>query len=204
MKAETVCFGRRKIGNAFVSAKQATRMVLPLQSARTANREDAEILLMVHLVWTDDRECVVSIRPSAKRRPAARLRLYTSASASCSVDDERKQRAVEARSIGTRRELYPSPTTYKTASLWLPVKGPYLFVHNASAFDNVRVAISALAIASKPEEKVEENVYADITELFQSDELSLSRAKASDSPTSTVSAAKLPSLLEWRGEETVV
>lgn len=202
MPSQTVCCGRRKIGNVLAGPHQTVRMLLPLQAIAT---KQVDVLLMVHLVWTDDRRSSLPISPTDKPRPAARVRLYTSDSLSCSGDDEQKQRLDETRSIGTRRGAYPYPTTYKTTSFWLPVKGPHLFVQNASTFDEVRVAISALAFSSRPDESLEEEpIYEEINTPLGSDFLSSLLSTPLHGSTCTISSTGSSSLGYYSGEETLV
>lgn len=122
------------------------------------------VLFMVQLVSTDNLHSLIQDLQSDTPRPVALHRLYTRASLSWSVDDERKQRLGGTRSIGTRHSMYPCSEAQKTTSNWLPVKGALLFVQSPLAFDEVRVAISALVLSGSPEESLgDELIYKTLT-----------------------------------------
>ena len=205
--------GRQRIGSGLVGPRDTLRFPLP-RDKTTA--ETDRLLFMVHIVWTDDKKSDVPVLPSDQCRPAARLRFYIKSEAVLSKTDRHQSRC-----IGTRRCLYPSPATYKTESLWLPVRGRHLFVQNMSRCDEARVTITTLAVVCKSQamsssDPEEEHIYAELKARpppppVRSDSLAtslLNVSSATPSPSSSTSSiftcsSASPSL-DWSEEETFV
>ena len=212
METERIFVGRQRIGSGLVGPRDTVRFPLP---RHTTTEETDRLLFMVHIVWTDDKKSDVPVLPSDQCRPAARLRFYINSEAVLSKTDRHQSRC-----IGTRRCLYPSPATYKTESLWLPVRGRHLFVQNMSRCDEARVTITTLAVVCKSQamsssDPEEEHIYAELEALappppVRSDSLatslwSLSSATPSASSSSSICTCSSASpSSDWFEEETFV